>query len=250
MEEGQSYRFKIKCVVTGKDGQENIIFSVSRISFFLLERLGELKTNAADFKTEKSFYEEKVDTTDLAVKISELEKHIQEAEESIKANDIEKLRNDISESIRKKNEIENILYIKSLQLTILDSSRYIIVSIILVYILLYIISSFMIPRYQLKKNLKKLKEKEMEMTKLRQNTEMLYFNRNIDEETFNKMVVKEQEEIMRIRVKIKKLKNKEREIVRKVLDVKNIIEWSLKERIHIKDKTKKFIQKIKSKLKV
>lgn len=246
IEEGTSYRFKIKCVVEGERGEENIMFSVSHITFFLLERLEELKNDVKLFSEEKTYYEDKLDVSDLNLRIVELEDIIKEAEGSIEANEIEKLRLAISDGIRKKDEIENLFAIKSIQFSILKSSRYVIISIVLIYLLLYLISSFFIPYFRLKKNLKKLEEKEGDMVKLRKNTESLYFQRRIDEETFNKMVVKEQEEVMRLRVKISNMGNTEKELIKKLFEPKTVVEWSLKESIHIKDRVKKFLERMKS----
>jgi|GEM_PF-4012675 len=242
VEEGKSYRFKIKCVVEGESGEENIIFSVSHITFFLLENLEELKNYVELFKEEKAAYEDKLDVNDLSLKINELENIIKEAEESIKSNDIEKLRLDVSEGIRKRDEIENTFNIKSVQFSILESSKYIVISIVLVYLLLYLISSFFIPYLRLKNDLKKLRGKEHEMVKLRQNTESLYFQRKIDEETFSKMLTKEQEEVMKLRVKISNLESSQRELIKKLFEPRTVIEWSLKERIHIRERIKKFLR--------
>ncbi len=245
IEEGKSHRFKIKCVVEGKVGEEDIMFSVSRIPFFLLEKLDELENNVNDFEKEKTEYKNKLNIDDLELRIKELDDIVKDAKKSIEENEIEKLRFDISEGIRKKNEIENTFIMKSIQLSILESSKYVVMSIILIYLFLYLTTSFFIPYFRIKKNIKRMKEKEDDMTKLRQNTEMLYFHRKIDEETFNKMVIKEQEEIMRVRTKVSNLENKEKELVKGVLEPKTVIEWSLKEKIHIRDKIKKFMEKIK-----
>ncbi|UCG95269.1 MAG: hypothetical protein JSV92_04465 [archaeon] len=243
--EGESYRFKIKCIVEGARGEENIMFSVSRVSFFLLERLEEMKDDTIKFREEKLKHEDKIDVSDLNQQIRELEIITENAEKAIKENDIEGLRLYVSEGIRKKSEIENTLVIKSLQIYILDSSRYVIASIILIYLLVYLTYSFFIPYFRVKKDLKKLEHKERDLINLRKNTEMLYFHRKIDQETFNKMVVKEQEEVIILRNKISDIKKREHELVKRVFEPKTIIEWSLKERIHLRNKLKGIWKRIK-----
>lgn len=245
IEEGKSYRFKIKCVVEGKSGEEDIIFSVSRISFFLLEKLDELRGDAVRFREEKREYEGKLDIVDLDGQIGELEEIIKSAEGAVEANDIEGLRLQISNGIRKVNEIEIGLEIKSIQLSILDSSRYIILIIILFYLLIYLVSSFFVPYCRISRGLQKLREKENELTSLRKNTEMLYFRRSIDEDTFNKMIVKEQEEIVRVRTKISELEARHMELIKEVFRPSSVIDWSLGERIHIRAWLLKKMDKIK-----
>lgn len=245
IDEGMSYRFKIKCIVEGKRGEENILLSVSRISFFLIENLDELKNNLPRFKEEMYGYGGKIDVNDLNQEIKELEEIVEGANNCIESNDIEGLRLAISEGIRKRNEIENRLMIKSIQLYILDSSRYVIASIILIYLLIYLTSSFFIPYERIKDNLKRLGKKEGELVNLRKNTEMLYFHRRIDEETFNKMLIKEQEEVIRVRTKISRIKKQEEELVRKLFEPSTVIEWSLRESIHIRDVIKNISAKIK-----
>ena len=243
LEEGKSYQLKIKCVIQGKSGEEDIMFSISHITFFLLENLEELRNDITDFRKRLEKYESRVDTEDIKLKIMELENIVKNSENFIKTNDVNKLRLEISKGIRKKNEIERDFVIKSIQLSIMEKSKYVILLIIVSYLTIYFLANFFIPYYRIKKNLRKMKEREREMVNLRKNTENLYFNRKIDEDTFNKMVLKEQEEVMKIRVKISSLEERKSALLKNLLKPRTIIEWSLKERIHFKD----FIRKIKNK---
>lgn len=247
VEEGKSYQFKIKCVIEGKSGEEDITFSLSHITFFLLETLEQLKRDVTEFEKRRLDYEGRIGTEDLEKKIKELEGIIREAEKCIETNNIKELREEVSRGIRKKREIENTFLIKSIQLSIYEKSLYVILIIIISYLLLYFVTSFWIPYAKIKKNLKILKEKEEEMKNLRKSTELLYFNRKIDEDTFNKMIIKEQEEIMRLRVKISMLEKRKREIIGNLFKIENIIEWSLKEKIHIRDLIKNLWKKINKK---
>ena len=61
------------------------------------------------------------------------------------------------------------------------------------------------------------------------------------------MIIKEQEEIMRLRVKISMLKKRKKEIIGNLFKIENIIEWSLKEKIHIRDLIKNLQKKINKK---
>ncbi len=245
MEEGKSYTFKIKCRVEGNTAEENIIFSVSHISFFLLEKLEGLRLDLRDFRLETVEYAKKVNVDSLNARLVELEETIKEAEKSITANDIDELRQDISEGLRKKDEIEGLLAVKSLQVSILESSKYIVILIIVVFLILYFVTSLVVPYFSLENNIKSLERKEKDMTRLRQNTETLYFRRKIDEDTFNKMVVKEQEEVMRLRAKIANMKDRKKTLMKEAFSVQNAIDWSLKEKIHLRDWLRKKWERIK-----
>ena len=100
------------------------------------------------------------------MKIRELESIIKNSENFIKTNDVNKLRLEISKGIRKKNEIERDFVIKSIQLSIMEKSKYVILLIIVSYLTIYFLANFFIPYYRIKKNLRKMKEREREMVKI------------------------------------------------------------------------------------
>lgn len=93
-----------------------------------------------------------------------------------------------------------------------DNMWYIMGIVVMSILITYLISQVLLPFSRLGKEVKVLTRKEKEFVQTRINTEKQYFRRQIDEKTFNTILVKKQEEILRTRGLITS-KNKERSIL-------------------------------------
>ncbi len=244
IEEFDSYKLKVKCVVNTLKGKESMVFSVSRVSFFILENIDSLKKSVIEFKEKKIKYEDQLDISDINKEIDELENIIKKMEESVGGEDIEKVRLELSDGLKKRNDIDNLFIIKSFEFAVFESAKYLVIFITVVFVLLYFLTSFIIPYFRMKNEIKELNEKEEDMIKSRKNIQMLYFKRKIDEDTFNKMIVKEQEEINRTRARISNLKQKKSNLLKVAIDPENISKWFLQERISVLDGLTKWLERM------
>ncbi len=124
---------------------------------------------------------------------------MENAEQSIERDDVESLRTNVANMANFIAEIEASMQLM-LAYKFMFDNKWSLMTIALISILItYLATQVLLPSSRLGREIAALTRKEKELVQTRVSTEKQYFKRQIDESTFNKILVKKQEEILRTR---------------------------------------------------
>jgi hypothetical protein len=165
-----------------------------------------------------------INTGNLEKVIEQSKTILSNANSSISSDQINVLSSSVSELKSNINSINSSLSTLIMQKFLAQYSWLIILLIISSVSTVYLVPEVFIPLYKLEKEVKKLKEEEKNLVSSRVETEKQYFMRKIDENTFSKMMITKQDNILKTRVTLTE-KEKGRSIILKRTHPKEIIKW-------------------------
>jgi hypothetical protein len=123
------------------------------------------------------------------------------------------------------NELE--MEITNLQIFkfFLENRWYIIAGIIEFIIVSYLLTQLLFPLFRLGRDIMSLSEKEKELVQIRISTEKQYFTRKIDENTFNAIMIKKQEEVLKTRSTLDDRKKVRSTLFKTQLSPVTLLKW-------------------------
>lgn len=132
---------------------------------------------------------------------------------SIKNNEIFGLKSNVIYAKSLLEEADKEIFFLRLQKNILSLKELLVLLLIIILLIIYYVKKIVIPIININKEIKSYESIEHEIMEKRIETEKQYFMRKIDEETFNRIMIQDQNELYNIRGKIRELKEKKRIII-------------------------------------
>ncbi|MBN2330327.1 MAG: right-handed parallel beta-helix repeat-containing protein [Candidatus Aenigmarchaeota archaeon] len=147
------------------------------------------------------------------------------ARTDITSDDIDSLRVDVRNMANFIAEMNSAIPMLLIYKFLLDNRYILALIIIMTTIITYLVTQVLLPSSRLGKEITGLIKHEKELIQTRVNTEKQYFRRQIDEATFNKILVKKQEEILKTRALMTSKKKERGIIITKGLSPGAMLSW-------------------------
>jgi hypothetical protein len=184
-----------------------------------------MKTELENLEEEVREYKDAgINTRDLEILIEQSKASLHNANESLTTNQISLLVNSLAD-VRDK-----ITYTRS-SLTALRTQRFMfqnswLISLLVIMSLttMYLVPQVLIPLSRKEKELSDLKKEEDDLVLSRVETEKQYFMRKINEQTFNQIMIKKQDRILKLRAMIKE-REKEKDEIIKLMSPITMFKW-------------------------
>jgi hypothetical protein len=166
-----------------------------------------------------------VDVTGLLELKTQTEQLIQQAMFNVQSDDSTSLGNNVDELAALVIGMENSMTLLSIYKFVLDNRLYIITIIVLSIMISYMVTQVLLPFSRLGKDMVLLAKKEKELVLTRVNTEKQYFKRQIDERTFQSILAKKQEEILKTRGQLSEMTNERNNLIKSRLSPVSLGNW-------------------------
>ncbi|RLJ00485.1 MAG: hypothetical protein DRP03_00140 [Candidatus Aenigmatarchaeota archaeon] len=213
----------------------------------LTKRFNALRNILRDIKNDiKEYKDSGIDVSKLEELVSIAEAYLNRSQESIIRDDVSGLETYLDKISEKLGMAQNELVYLWIYKFLNENKWNLTIIAILIFIFSYIISEIIIPYYKLSKELTALKEKENTLVQSRLETEKQYFTRRIDETTFNKMVIEIQQNILKVRSKIRNKTIEKEGLIRAKLRPSSLLYWSESIILRIVSLLKNIIDKAKA----
>ena len=243
IEPGSENRYILKTYVplNAEEGTHNLLLQmegpVSRqksMSFQVsnnreMRRLGELRDAADTLKWRiGNFDSAGIETGAMNRSYGELLSDIEMANRSVRADDIEGLRNATRQGYIQVEEIENLLEEQEvLKYWLLNWWKWAL-GFVLTYVTFFLITMVAIPYYRLKTQLLSVKRRLRNAVEARKKSEKQYFRREIDRDTFNRMMRERQNQVLELRGEKEDLQEEMNSFWRNQLTVQNYLRAPIK----------------------
>lgn len=165
-----------------------------------------------------------VDVTKLENAIGETRKMILNANSSIEKDDIEVLKSSIKNLKENINSIISSMILLRTQKFLLENKFLIALVVIMTVLTVYLVPEVFIPLYKLEEKIKKLTTEEKDLITSRVETEKQYFMRKIDENTFSKIMITKQDQILKLKATIEEREKGRKEILLR-MHPKEMLKW-------------------------
>ncbi len=149
-----------------------------------------------------------LDIEDLQKEVEEIQTILTLAREAIYKDNLTLLRQYLEKAMDKSEKLEKSFLLFDKISLILKYKYLILFSLASCLAIAYWIMNITIPLIKLKKQLQALKRKEALIIETRKNTERQYFHRKISEDVFNKIMIEEQNKLLKVRSEIKEIEKK------------------------------------------
>jgi hypothetical protein len=189
-----------------------------------------------------------INTGNLEKVIEQSKLVLSNASSSISSDQINVLSSSVSELKSNINSINSSLSTLIMQKFLAQYSWLIILLVVSIILNLYFIPEVLIPLQKIENKIRKLKDEEKVLVSSRVETEKQYFMRKIDENTFSKMMITKQDNILKLRASINE-NEKERTNILTRTHPKEIIKWFGKSIKNLPKNIKNLLIKAISKIK-
>ncbi len=201
-------------------------FTVRVLENPLKDEMQELQDQLKELESSISEYKETgVDTTALEVQQDSIRSLIDGAFSGIHSNSLQELENNLNQA---RAELESAFQAVSdlgLVKVLMENRWWILTGIILAIVAAYLITEVLVPFYVLGRDIMALTKEEKSLIKTRKETEIQYFNRIIDEDTFKKLLVEGQGKILRTRGALNTKKESRSTLIRDRLSPTSLGKW-------------------------
>ncbi len=234
-----------------KDSSEKtIIMTVKVEENQFVKRLSGMSTILENLKETLLEYEKiGMNIKSVKAKILDAERELKKAYEAIENDDLERLEL----SVRR---IDTIVFIVSiidipsmaLMKFLYQNMIYIVIGILSFLFGSYFTINLIVPYYKLKKLLIALSKEEKSIVQTRRSAEIQYFKREIDENTFRGIMVKEQDKLLAIRSKKKETEEKIKNLIESAFSLKLMLSffWKIGKIMKSPKKWIKAVKKMKA----
>ena len=165
-----------------------------------------------------------VDVRNLENAISESRKMILNANNSIEKDDLEVLKDSIKNLKENINSISSSMLLLRTQRILFENKFLIALLVVMIIMTVYLVPEVFIPLYKLEGNIKKFKTEENDLVSSRVQTEKQYFMRKIDENTFSKIMITKQDQILKLKATIEEREKGRKEILLR-MHPKEMLKW-------------------------
>ncbi len=186
----------------------------------VISYLNELETHLPGLKSEISEYERAgIDVRILKERLGDIESSMDAARRAISNDDVVSLKNSVSSAESTFERINSELLSLGIQKFLFENRWYILGFLIALFVAIFSLTQIVLPYIKLRKEITELKEKEKVGHRTEMSAEQQYFTRQIDKQTFVKIMTGEHDKILEIRSEIEE---KEKEL-RSLLSVRHIL---------------------------
>lgn len=165
-----------------------------------------------------------VDVTKLEESIKETRKMILNANSSIGNDNLEVLKSSIKDLRQSINSITSTMTLLGTQKFLLENKLLIALFAIMAILTVYLVPEVFVPLYDLEGKIRKLKTDEKDLVSSRVETEKQYFMRKIDENTFSKIMITKQDQILKLKATIEEREKGRKEILLR-MHPKEMLKW-------------------------
>jgi len=175
----------------------------------LLHKVEVISTKLIHFNRKLDEYKKAgLDVKDLEKEINEIQNLLFLAEDAIAEDNLSLLKQYLGRATEKSEKLEKSFPFFDRISWILTYKYLILLSLASSLGIAYWIKNITIPLIKLKKQLEELKRKEGLIIETRKNTERQYFHRKISEDVFNKIMIEEQNKLLKVRSEIREIEKK------------------------------------------
>ncbi len=189
--------------------QKEKAVKISLVPNPLLHKVEVISTKLIHFNRKLDEYKKAgLDVKDLEKEINEIQNLLFLAEDAIAEDNLSLLKQYLGRATEKSEKLEKSFPFFDRISWILTYKYLILLSLASSLGIAYWIKNITIPLIKLKKQLEELKRKEALIIETRKNTERQYFHRKISEDVFNKIMIEEQNKLLKVRSEIREIEKK------------------------------------------